>query len=239
MNSTKIITKRSLRTCGSSMKTFLGCGMSVLIIVVLVSLLSNVGEIAVYNQPFTYSTFHVCQSSGPSFDLTLMPGFGDLVPGTEPVNLTLELRVGVTDPDGVSSVIGSYKNNSSSEWNNITMKQDTSTGDPDDFVAWPINYTMNEPSFVVIWDIKFYANDSLDNWNISNVHQISICRQGSTYTTTDFPIAPLIMAAGLMGIIVPLLFAIYRKRVTHWSASSVPSQYRERGELALAANSCE
>ena len=194
------------------MKTFLGSSMSILIIVVLVSLLSNVGGTAAYNQLSTYSTFHVCQSSGPSFDLTLMPGFGDLVPGTEPVNLTLELRVGVTDPDGVSAVIGSYKNNSSSEWNNITMSRDASTSDPDDFVAWPINYTMNEPSFVVIWDIKFYANDSLDNWNISSLHQISICRQGSTYTTTDFPIAPLIMAAGFVAIIVLILFVIYRRR---------------------------
>jgi hypothetical protein len=217
------------------MKNSIGSGLSILIIVVLLSLLSSIGGTADCNQ---LSTFHVCQSSGPSFDLTLMPGFGDLVPGTEPVNLTLELRVGVTDPDGVSLVIGSYKNNSSSEWNNITMKRDTSTGNPDDFVAWPLNYIMNEPSFVVIWDIKFYANDSLDNWSISNLHQISICRQGSTYTTTDIPMAPLIMAAGLLVIFVLLLFAIYRKRVTHWSASIVPSQYRERGELAIA-NSCE
>ncbi|MBN2228354.1 MAG: hypothetical protein JW779_02100 [Candidatus Thorarchaeota archaeon] len=218
------------------MKTFTRSGVFILIILVIVSLQSSVGGTADCNQ---LSTFHVCQSSGPSFDLTLMPEFVDLVPNSGPVNLTLELRVEVTDPDGVSFVVGSYKNSSSSKWNNITMKRDMSTGDPDDFVAWPLNYTMNEPSFVVIWDIKFFANDSLDNWNISNVHQISICRQGSTYTTTDFPIAPLIIAAGFLTIIVLILFVIYGERVTRWSASSVPSLCRERGELALAANSCE
>jgi hypothetical protein len=149
-----------------------------------------------------------------------MPGFADLVPGTEPVNLTLELRVGVTDPEGVSVVIGSYKNYSSSEWTNVSMSRDASTSNPDDFVAWPLNYMITEPSFVFMWDIKFHANDTLGNWNTSELRQISICRQGSTGTTTDFPFVPLIIAAGSVAMILPVLYLAYRRRAVVRSIST-------------------
>ncbi len=154
-----------------------------------------------------------------------MPEFADLVPSTEPVNLTLELRVGVTDQDGVSTVIGSYKNSSSSEWNNVSMNRDAFTSDPDDFVGWPLNFTMSEPSFLVIFDIKFYANDSLNNWNVSGVHQVSICRQGGTDTTssttgattnsslTDPLLVPLVVASISVIIVLPVLYVMYRRRV--------------------------
>ncbi len=194
------------------MKTYLGTGISFIIVVMLASPLSNVGAPIANNHTSPLSIFHECQSSGPSFDLTLLPAFADLVPGTEPVNLTLELRVGVTDPDGVSVVIGSYKNHSSSEWANVSMSRDASTGNPDDFVAWPLNYMIIEPSFVFIWDIKFHANDTLGIWNASELRQISICRQGATGTTTDFPFVPLVMAAGSVAVILPVLYLAYRRR---------------------------
>jgi len=181
------------------------------------------------NQSYSSSSFQLCQSSSPSFDLTLMPEFVDLIPNIEPVNLILELRVGVTDSDGVSIVIGSYKNNSSSEWTNVSMSHDAISSDPDDYVAWPHNYTMIEPSFLVIWDIKFYANDSLNNWNISSMHQMSICRQSSTNTATTgnttssttsitatiLPSVPLVMTVAIIAIILPVLYVVYHRRVKH------------------------
>lgn len=189
------------------------------------------GGTVVSSQSYSSSSFQVCQSSGPSFDI-IMPEFGDLVPGTEPVNLTLELRVEVTDPDGISMVIGSYKNGSSSIWTNISMSRDTSTSNPDDYAAWPLNYTISEPSFLVIWDIKFYANDSLNNWNVSSIHQMSICRQSSTDTTatsttgnttsstTDSTITipllvPLVVTSTFVVIMLPALYVMYRRRVKH------------------------
>lgn len=152
------------------------------------------------------------QSSGPSFDLTRMPGFVDLIPSTEPVTLTLELRVGVTDSDGVSMVIGSYKRNSSSTWTNVSMMLDTATSNADDYAAWPLDYTIYEPSFVVIWDIKFYANDSLGQWSISNLHQMSVCRQGSAGTSIDEQTL-LIMGStvGFVAVIVLIVYLFHRQ----------------------------
>lgn len=164
------------------------------------------------------SSFQVCQTSGPSFDLTSMPGFVDLIPGSEPVTLTLELRVEVTDPDGVSVVIGSYKNESSSDWTNVTMLEDLS-GSPDDYVAKPLNYTMVGTNWLVIWDVIFYANDSLGNWNTSDMHKMSVCRQGYS-TTPNNPIditatTVVALAAALIVIVTSLLYMIHRHRMRH------------------------
>jgi len=180
---------------------------------VIALLIANAGVTIASSHSFSNPSFQVYQSSGPSFDLTFMPGFADLVPGAEPVTLTLELRVGVTDPDGVSTVIGSYKNNSSSTWTNVSMYQDTTTSFPDDYVAWPLNYTVNEPHFVVIWDIEFYANDSLNTWSMSNVHRLSVCRQGSADTDTDIqPLVIIAIATGLAAVIFPTIYLLNRRR---------------------------
>jgi hypothetical protein len=180
---------------------------------VITLLIANAGLTITSSHTFSNPALQVCQSSGPSFDLTFMPGFADLVPSNEPVTLSLELRVGVIDPDGVSTVIGSYKNNSSSEWNNVSMIQDTTTSAPDDYVAQPLNYTMNEPSFIVIWDIKFYANDSLNNWNMSSVCQLSVCRQGSTNDDITIQVlVPIAFTTAIVVLILPTIYLLIRRR---------------------------
>ena len=188
----------------------------VLTLTVPVLLVSRAGEVGMTIESSPSSSFQVCQTSGPLFDLTSMPGFVDLVPGSEPVTLILELRVEVTDPDGVSVVIGSYKNESSSEWTNVTMLEDLSSGNPDDYVAEPLNYTMVGTNWLVIWYVIFYANDSLGNWNTSDMHMMSVCRQGySTTPNNTIDIAALTvvaLAAALMVVITPLLYMIHRHR---------------------------
>ena len=187
-----------------------------LTLTVPVLLVSRAGEVGMTIESAPSSSFQVCQTSGPSFDLTSMPDFVDLIPGSEPVTLTLELRVEVTDPDGVSVVIGSYKNESSSEWTNVTMLEDLSSGIPDDYVAEPLNYTMVGTNWLVIWDVIFYANDSLGNWNTSDLHKMSVCRQGYSTTpnsTIDITAIPVVaLAAALIVIITSLLYMIHRHR---------------------------
>jgi hypothetical protein len=175
---------------------------------VLTLLTANAGAIIATSESFSDPFFLAQQSSGPSFDVTLMPGFADLVPGTEPVTLALELRVGVTDPDGVSTVIGSYKNDSSSTWTNVSMNRDDSTTNPDDYVAIPLNYTIVEINFIVVWDIVFYANDSLGQWSTSDLHQISVSRQGSNSTNNnEFQI--LAIVTGTIGLVTVMILAVY------------------------------
>jgi hypothetical protein len=149
------------------------------------------------------------QSSGPTFDLTGKPGFSDLVSGTEAINMTLELRVGVTDPDGVSTVIGSYKNSSETEWTNITMARDESYAE--DFEAEPLNYMIVGAPFLVVWEIIFYANDTLDNWSTSELFRMSVSRQGErTYpnNTMDPNTVSLVVlfSASLFSVSIVLLF---------------------------------
>ena len=193
----------------------------VLTLTVPVLLVSRAGEVEMTIESSPSSSFQVCQTSGPSFDLTAMPGFVDLIPGSEPVTLTLELRVGVTDPDGVSVVIGSYENESSSEWTNVTMLKDLSSGNPNDYVAEPLNYTMVGTNWLVIWDMIFYANDSLGNWNTSDMHQMSVCRQGYSTTPnntiditafTAVALAAALMAMVVITLLLLLFYMIHRRR---------------------------
>ena len=121
--------------------------------------------------------FCTSDSQGPSFNLSSMPGFMDLVPDTEPVNLTLRLTVGVTDPDGVDSVIGSYRNSSQIEWTNVTMSEDLSYNQSGIYIAEALNYTTPAGGFNIVWQYVFYANDSLGNWNQSAMGNMSVARQ--------------------------------------------------------------
>jgi len=183
-----------------------------LTLTVLVLLVSRAGEVGMTIESSPSSPFQVCQTSGPSFDLTLMPGFVDLIPGSEPVTLTLELRVEVTDPDEVSVVIGSYKNESSSEWTNVTMLEDLSSGNQDDYVAEPLNYTMVGTNWLVIWYVIFYANDSVGNWNTSDMHKMSVCRQGYISAFTVVALATALMVMVVITLLLFLLYMIHRHR---------------------------
>ena len=117
----------------------------------------------------------LADSEGPTFTFT-MPNFADLIPSKEPISLSLELAVRVTDPDGVDTVIGSYSNRSESLWQNITLHQDWASGKSDYYKGHACDFTLDETHNGVIWDIKFYANDTLGNWNVSETTFLSVWR---------------------------------------------------------------
>lgn len=112
---------------------------------------------------------------GPTFTFE-MPNFADLVPSTGSVNLSLDLAVTVTDPDGVDTVIGSYSNRSESIWKNVTLHQDWTSDTSDYYKGHACDFTIDEKHNGVIWDIKFYANDTLGNWNVSETTFLSVWR---------------------------------------------------------------
>jgi len=154
--------------------------------------------------------FCLSDSQGPSFSLGWMPGFEDLVPNTEPVNLTLRLVVGVTDPDGVDSVIGSYKNSSQTEWTNVTMHEDPRYSQPDVYDA-DVNYTTPAGGFLYIWQYLFYANDSLGNWNKSDMRNVSVSRQIGLdgFNMTAYGVGSAILG---IGIAAAALWYVRRKK---------------------------
>jgi hypothetical protein len=163
--------------------------------------------------------FLPCDLEGPTFQFS-MPEFADLVPGTGAVNLSLNLDVRVSDPDGVDTVIGGYKNRSESIWRNVTLHHDPDAYWPDQYSGHAINYTLDERGWV-IWDIRFYANDSLGNWNASDITFFSIARSGLPPNTTVINgqdgvdwLQPGLMVLGVVVIMVISYLAVRRRWMT-------------------------
>jgi hypothetical protein len=111
----------------------------------------------------------MADSNGPTFAVLLGNTSVTLPPGAYPRNYTLSLQVEVTDPDGVDTVIGSYRLGSETVWHNMTLSYTPTTDHPDLYSAFVMNYTLGPDHSSVMWYFRFYANDSLGNWSSSGV----------------------------------------------------------------------
>jgi len=163
--------------------------------------------------------FLPCDLEGPVFQF-VMPENADLVPSTGAVNLSLDLAVRVSDSDGVDTVIGGYKNRSESIWRNVTLHHDPDAYWPDQYLGHATNFTLDERGGV-IWDIRFYANDSLGNWNVSDITFFSIARSGLPPGTSFINgqdgvdwLQPGLMAMGVVVILVIIYLAVRRRWMT-------------------------
>ncbi|MHA1948500.1 MAG: hypothetical protein ACXABY_27285 [Candidatus Thorarchaeota archaeon] len=156
--------------------------------------------------------FMISDDSGPVFDLTALPDFVTLVPGSEPVILTLELIVRVSDPDDVDTVIGSYSNRSQN-WVNITLEPDDSTNSTELYSAQALNYTVPGGYSVTIWHIRYYANDSLGNWNVSQLKTLSVSRQPGPPWYGNVPVGLLVVATIMIPLVISIFLIRRRRRI--------------------------
>ena len=95
--------------------------------------------------------------------------FADALYSPENISMQLVITVQVFDEDGVAAVIGSYKEDSAFAWNNLTLEHWYTTSDGwDHYIGYgpTFNLTVNNPTRV--WNVKFHANDTAGNWNVSN-----------------------------------------------------------------------
>ncbi len=185
----------------------------VLVISLLVAVMTNracINAIHLQEKAFLPSDLE-----GPAFQFA-MPEFADLVPSTGVMNLSLNLAVRVSDPDGVDTVIGGYKNSSESTWRNVTLHHDSDAY----WLGHATNYTLDEYGWV-IWDIRFYANDSLGNWNASAITFFSVARSGLPANTTVINeqdgvdwLRPSLMVMGVVVIMVISYLAVRRRWMT-------------------------
>lgn len=195
----------------------LGGKANIIIPLMLLLLLLTLNTEQSKGKPTYVEPFIVSDNSGPDFDLSLLPDFVDLIPSSEPVIFSLELRVGVSDPDHVDTVIGSYSNNSEN-WVNITLNYDESTSYPDDYAAQALNYTVPGGYSVTIWNMRFFANDSLGNWNVSQLKTVSVARPHfgtgteTTHTNGNMVLGPLIGAIIMIPIVIAIIWSIKSKR---------------------------
>lgn len=175
-------------------------------------LMTGAGYGAAGRAASTVAVFHTSDSEGPTFDPSWMPDFVDLVPDYRPANLTLELVVGVEDPDGVDSVIGSYRNSSRPEWTNVTMSEDLTRSSSGVYTVAALRYTTPWGSFLTVWQVIFYANDSLGNWNISVMKNMSICRQSGQTRFIVIDAGPAAVSVVIVGVMTGTVFCYLRSK---------------------------
>ena len=158
-------------------------------------------------------------SDAPVF-MGVMNFYADLVPTSQPVNCTLNTFAFVYDEDGVDTVIASYKNRSTTIWRNATMTwmRHIDEGEEAGFELYSANlttFTMDRNHSAVIWNIKFFANDTLGNWAESNTvnYSINYLYDWNTYTQYQFPVVEtiLLLTLGISGLLA--MIVIIRKLI--------------------------
>jgi hypothetical protein len=155
----------------------------------------------------TDCAFVLSDSTGPEF-LDVGDAFADSIPSADPLNMTLRFSVLVRDPDGIDTVIGSYKNRSESIWKNVTMDIYSDRGNNTyRYFTEPLNFTLDIEHTLAVWDLKFYANDTLGNWNYSELGSTSYNMFAIEYQP-DYSI----VIVGAMGIVIIVAGVVYMKR---------------------------
>lgn len=159
-------------------------------------------------------------SSGPVFR-GVGNMYADLVPTNQPVNCSFAPSVVVQDNDGVDSVIACYKNQSTTTWLNSTMVWVRHIDEGEDagfeqYAANLANFTMDRNHWLVIWNIRYYANDTFDNWVESATMNYSFryfYEENNSYTSYQFPLVEtvILLALGIFGLLA--LVIIIRKLI--------------------------
>jgi len=157
------------------------------------------------------------ESTPPQFD-EVGHMFADLIPSSVPVELTLRISVVVRDEDGIDTVIGSYKKDNDTIWTNTTMSFYAEL--PEQrylYSASPLNFTLDADNRIMVWDVVYYASDTLGNWNKSEQGSISHCFfPADEPTVSPFEnvifvmIAIFAIVAGVGGIVI--IFAVLHQR---------------------------
>ena len=130
-----------------------------------------------------------------------------------PVEITLGLSVVVRDEDGIDTVIGSYEKDNDTIWTNTTMSVSAElTEQRYSYSARPLNFTLDADNRLMVWDLVYYASDTLGNWNKSAQGSISYC----FFTADDDSIllafgSAFVPVVAIVGIIVVVIVVI-RKR---------------------------
>lgn len=152
------------------------------------------------------SAYALSDSSGPIFD-GVAGYFADLVPTDQPVNWSMNAQVFVYDPDGVDSVIACHKNHTVTSWSNTTMRFTGQNQKGFDIYRTNLgNYTLDREHTSALWSVKYYANDSLGNWNVSGIANYSIAYFYSESSSLDIllPVIILIIVAFVLIVAVTI-----------------------------------
>ncbi|MHA1882203.1 MAG: hypothetical protein ACTSUO_04080 [Candidatus Thorarchaeota archaeon] len=156
------------------------------------------------------SEFTISDDSGPTFTLPL-PMYCTCAWGEGFHEFAVDVDVVVTDADGVDTVIGSYCLRGNTQWTNISLERINPASTTYSFtfaelLFLPFDLDTNE----IIFDMIFYANDTLGNWAQSD---------GLLYHYGIFSSSPnwsYVIISIIFGASVIVLFFIYRRKNTQY-----------------------
>jgi hypothetical protein len=184
---------------------------AILVLPVLVPLLL-VGTSAATNMIASVGS----DSEGPIF-VNLSGLIADTTPRTEPVpfSFVLELSVLIWDPNGMDMAIGSYKNSTDSTWANVTMTYMGNYTLNNSEYTEVYHYHANATTFLLdpdhrlkVWNVKYYARNTLGRWNVSDTVNYSYCAlydiHSSTVNDTALPAA----VGGALAVFVVLALSV-------------------------------
>lgn len=125
------------------------------------------------------SKFSISDDSGPSFLIPIQHTFLDCAWSEGIHEFSVDSYVTVTDSDGVDMVIGSHRCRNRTQWTNISLVRIESESS-----VYAFSYTETvdlklSDGYLIIFDMVFYANDSLGNWAKSDIANYT---QGAVYS---------------------------------------------------------
>jgi len=110
--------------------------------------------------------------------------------------------VTVNDSDGVDLVIGSTKEVSEHLWHNVTLI--ASESDPNRYYGY---YPVIVPSpGLLVFEVKYFAADSLDNWNVSDTVHHNLNNIGMSSPDLDLPLLVTISAICVAAVVLIVIF---------------------------------
>ena len=162
-------------------------------IIVLCYILSHLPIMVCSNQ--------VSSSEGPTFS-----DYGDFYADFLNESASVWFHVTVNDSDGVDLVIGSTKEVSELLWHNVTLI--ASESDPNRYYGY---YPVILPSpGSLVFEVKYFAADSLDNWNVSDTVHHSLNNIGMSSPELD-PISEVTVSAIAVTAVV-LIIVLFRNK---------------------------
>ncbi len=115
--------------------------------------------------------------------------------------------VTVEDPDGIETVIASYRNQTEGQWSNITMQDIDENSTRSRYRAY-LHVEVPEPG-VYVWDIRYVANDTLGHSSVSDIVQHSY---GWNWPDPD-PTPIIVLAIGGAGTLILAVGVALRRGV--------------------------
>lgn len=147
--------------------------------------------------------FVLSSGDGPTFS-----DYGDFYVDYTGSSGGVSLSVTVKDADGVQTVIGGVSNISGLEWHNVTM---SASGDIQDHYNGYYGVNLPEDGHTYEFLVKYYAEDTLANWNMSNLTHQYLTNMGLWRSPgTMFTVVGIL--AGTFAVVLVLIVVIRRRK---------------------------